>query len=269
MDLSSVILILNSSNLKNLFELDFITNPSEWGVVRALELLFILNAIDERTFLTFFGKCMTIFPLDVKMSRSIIESVKIGERNLVSWVISSFSIFSNNFFTLIKFFSIKKNRKNNIGDDFFVFSKLLFEFEKKKKKNKSKKWCYQKGIDEDFLENALSIKKQLLSICHNLENYIQKFADNQKKNFGFFTKFKICLISGFFINSARKIKDKEQFQIIVSGIIINIDPFSFIKSLSPSLIIFKEIFLTSKSYAQGILSTRLKWILFWGNKIFK
>jgi len=137
-EMAGIILILSTFNQKNLFNLDFISLPSRWIIIRSLELLFILGAIDKKLSLTFFGKCMSFFPIDLKVTKSIIESLKFNEKKIVSWIVSASSIYSINFFINPKIFNYKGVKNSKSQGDLFFFAKILLKYQAKKKKKEKK-----------------------------------------------------------------------------------------------------------------------------------
>lgn len=267
-ELSGTLLTLSTFRYRNLFDLDFITLPSRWEIIRSLELLFILGAIDNHLYVTFFGKLMSFFPIDLKMTKSIIESLKFQEKSVVVWVVSASSAYTANNFLAGKFYLEKKLKFLHNKGDFFFLAKLLLKFQIKKIKGASKIWCAQNSINEYFIENAFDIKKQMMAHCSILSWHFQR-KKICRKSLSFFSKFKLCFVAGFFINFARKIENGGKYHGVISGLVLNIHPCSIYSFNTPKIIIFKETFLTTKTFIRGILPVKLIWLLLVGDKLFK
>lgn len=268
-DLSETLLSLCSLSDKNIFDLDLISLPPKWGIIRSLEILFILGAIDKKLFVTFTGKCMSFLPTDTKLSRSIIESLKCNEEKLSSWVISASACFSTNSIFYFKNISrsIQKNLKN-VGD-FFFFAKFLLNYECYINKSLEIQKKIKNLANQNFFKIASNIKSQLMILCCQLKTYFQKNKFSYVSALPFSVLFKVCFVSGFFINSAIIISKRKKFQIIISGVVCLVHPQSFCKNYFPKTIIFREIFVTTAPFVKGILPVRLIWLLFFGGKIFK
>ncbi|ABW98024.1 cdc28 (nucleomorph) [Hemiselmis andersenii] len=268
-EMTEIILSIISFSNRNLFDLDFISLPSKWGIIRSLEFLFILGAIDKNLFLTFFGKCMSIFPIEIKLSKSIIEALRFNDKKLISWITAAASSFSTNSFPFItNYANLFGNNLENMGD-FFLFAKIILKFKTQEDLKNKNGGFFLKNNNLNFLKTAWDINKQILRFCSFLKVYFQKLSTKKFEDLPFIVKFKVCFVSGFFINSARITKNKQKFQIITSSIFCNIHPQSLIQKFNFKVLVFKEIFLTNVTYIRGILPIRLIWLLFFGNKIFK
>ncbi|KIL59310.1 hypothetical protein M378DRAFT_169479, partial [Amanita muscaria Koide BX008] len=79
-DLSGAILKLLKIGIKaeELPELDFIDAPTTEGISFALETLRLLGAVDKEMRLTELGSVMADFPLDPRVSKALLESVKLN-----------------------------------------------------------------------------------------------------------------------------------------------------------------------------------------------
>lgn len=73
-NLASVVLDLKKLNIDDLVHFDFMDPPAPETLMRALELLNYLNALDDEGELTPVGRLMGEFPLDPQLSRALISS---------------------------------------------------------------------------------------------------------------------------------------------------------------------------------------------------
>ena len=267
-DLATILLLLCSFDNKNLFGLEFISLPQKWGIIRSLETLYVLGAIDNNLFITFFGKCISFFPTDVKLARSIIEALRQNEKKVLSWVLASAASFSTNAFPYSK--QSWSSLEKNIGKmgDFFFFAKYLFKYQLLEYSSTYVGKIRPNSSNDTFCRTALDIKSQFLSICNRLSFYFKKNKICFFQPLPFQIKFKICFVSGFFLNAAKIIQTNRKFEAIISGIIGDIHPQSSCKMFLPKVLIFKEMFLTHITYMRGILPIRFIWLLFFGSKIY-
>ncbi|KAL1834081.1 hypothetical protein ACET3Z_003732 [Daucus carota] len=75
-NLGNVVLNLKSLGIDDLVNFDFIDPPPEASLLKALELLFALSALNKKGELTKVGRKMAEFPLDPMLSKMIVASEK-------------------------------------------------------------------------------------------------------------------------------------------------------------------------------------------------
>jgi pre-mRNA-splicing factor ATP-dependent RNA helicase DHX16 len=75
-NLGMVVLLLKSLGINNLIGFEFLDPPPGETLMRALELLYALGALNDRGELTKLGRRMAEFPVDPMMSKTIIASEK-------------------------------------------------------------------------------------------------------------------------------------------------------------------------------------------------
>lgn len=75
-NLGMVVLLLKSLGINNLIDFDLMDNPPAETLMRALELLYALAALNDKGELTKLGRRMAEFPVDPMLSKAIIASEK-------------------------------------------------------------------------------------------------------------------------------------------------------------------------------------------------
>lgn len=71
-NLSNVVLLLKSLNVKNLLDFDFMDPPPQDNILNSMYQLWILSALDNTGDLTALGSRMVEFPLDPSLSKMLI-----------------------------------------------------------------------------------------------------------------------------------------------------------------------------------------------------
>jgi HrpA-like RNA helicase len=66
--------MLKGLGINDLINFDFLDPPPPETMIRALEHLYALGALNEEGNLTFLGRRMAEFPVDPQLSKSIIQS---------------------------------------------------------------------------------------------------------------------------------------------------------------------------------------------------
>jgi pre-mRNA-splicing factor ATP-dependent RNA helicase DHX16 len=75
-NLGMVVLLLKSLGINDLIGFEFLDPPPGETLMRALELLYALGALNDRGELTKLGRRMAEFPVDPMLSKAIISSEK-------------------------------------------------------------------------------------------------------------------------------------------------------------------------------------------------
>ena len=74
--MGNVVLMLKSLGINDLLHFDFMDRPPADALIRALEQLYALGALNDRGELTKLGRRMAEFPLDPMLSKTVIASEK-------------------------------------------------------------------------------------------------------------------------------------------------------------------------------------------------
>merc|ERR1719436_1131065 len=91
-NLSSVVITLKCLGVDDLVHFDFMEPPSPEAMMRALEMLHFLGAVDDECDLTDVGRHMAEFPIDPHLSRALIASAARGCCDEMLAIISMLSI---------------------------------------------------------------------------------------------------------------------------------------------------------------------------------
>jgi len=91
-NLSNVILTLKRLGVDDLVHFDFMDPPAPETLMRALELLHFLGAMDDEGDLTEVGKSMSDFPLDPQLSKCLISSVDYGCSHEILIIVAMLSV---------------------------------------------------------------------------------------------------------------------------------------------------------------------------------
>lgn len=74
--MANVVLTLKSIGVDDLLRFDFMDPPPSEALIKALELLYALGALNKNGELTKVGELMSEFPLDPMLSKMIVASEK-------------------------------------------------------------------------------------------------------------------------------------------------------------------------------------------------
>jgi pre-mRNA-splicing factor ATP-dependent RNA helicase DHX16 len=77
-NLNMTVLLLKSLGINDLIGFEFMDPPSTDTLIKSLELLYMLGALNDKGELTKMGRKMAEFPIEPMMSRSIMASEEYG-----------------------------------------------------------------------------------------------------------------------------------------------------------------------------------------------
>jgi pre-mRNA-splicing factor ATP-dependent RNA helicase DHX16 len=77
-NLGNVVLMLKSLGINDLLNFDFLDPPPAETLIKSLENLYALGALNHKGELTRLGRRMAEFPVDPQLSKAIIQSEQFG-----------------------------------------------------------------------------------------------------------------------------------------------------------------------------------------------
>jgi HrpA-like RNA helicase len=92
--LANVVLMLKATNVEDIMSFDFLDPPNRMTLLRSLEQLYALEALDDSGKITPLGRKMAEFPLEPTLAKVLLESVTFGCTSEILDVISLLSVDS-------------------------------------------------------------------------------------------------------------------------------------------------------------------------------
>ncbi|KAF8195491.1 pre-mRNA splicing factor [Pholiota molesta] len=198
-NLGMVVLLLKSLGINDLIGFEFLDPPPGETLMRALELLYALGALNDRGELTKLGRRMAEFPVDPMLSKAIISSEKYSCTDEVSLTIISMLSESGSLFYRPKDKKLHADqaRQNFVrpGGDHFT---LLNVWEQWAETNYSQQFCYEQFLQFKSLSRARDIRDQLAGLCERVEVVIQSNPNSND-----ITPVQKAITSGYFYNTWR------------------------------------------------------------------
>ncbi|KAM3316812.1 hypothetical protein ACQJBY_034775 [Aegilops geniculata] len=173
-NLANVVLTLKSLGIHDLVNFDFMDPPPSEALLKALEQLFALSALNSRGELTKTGRRMAEFPLDPMLSKMIVASEKYKCSDEVMSIASMLSI----------------------GNSIFYRPKDKQVYNSWRETDFSTQWCYENYIQVRSMKRARDIRDQLEGLMERVEIEVCSNASD-------LDSIKKAITSGFFHHSAR------------------------------------------------------------------
>jgi hypothetical protein len=217
-----VVLLLKSLGINDLIGFEFMDPPPGETLMRALELLYALGALNDRGELTKLGRRMAEFPVDPMLSKAIIASENYQCTDEVSLYISlllnkqlnspllqvltiiSMLQESSSLFYRPKDKKLHADqaRQNFVraGGDHFT---LLNVWEQWAETNYSQQFCYEQFLQFKSLSRVRDIRDQLAGLCERVEVVVES-----NPNTNDITPIQKALTAGYFYNTVRPVTIK-------------------------------------------------------------
>ncbi|KAG8884376.1 hypothetical protein FRB97_004385 [Tulasnella sp. 331] len=257
-NLGMVVLLLKSLGINDLIGFEFMDPPPGETLMRALELLYALGALNDRGELTKLGRRMAEFPVDPMLSKTIIQSGEFGCSEEVLSIISMLQESASLFYRpKDKKLHADKARQNFVraGGDHFT---LLNVWDQWADTNYSQQWTYENFLQFKSLSRVRDIRDQLARLCDRTE--VQVIASVNSNDI---TPIQKALTSGYFYNTARLQKSGDSYRTSKTNHTVYIHPSSslFQHQPPPRMVLYYELMLTSKSYMRQVMEIKPAWLL--------
>ncbi|KAK8945605.1 putative pre-mRNA-splicing factor ATP-dependent RNA helicase [Platanthera guangdongensis] len=253
-NLANVVLSLKSLGIHDLVNFDFMDPPPSEAVLKALEQLYALNALNSRGELTKVGRRMAEFPLDPMLSKMIVASdgYKCSEEiiSIAAMLSVGNSIFYRPKDKQVHADNAKLNfHTGNVGDHIA----LLNVYNAWKETNFSTQWCYENYIQVRSMKRARDIRDQLEGLLERVEIEI---TSNPHE----LDPIKKAITAGFFHHTAR-LQKTGAYRTIKNPQTVHIHPSSGLAQVLPRWAIYHELVLTSKEYMRQVTELKPEWLV--------
>ena len=241
-NLAPTILQLKALGIDNIARFDFITPPPAELIIRALELLFSLGALDDYAKLTRpLGTRMAELALEPMLAKCLLAAPSFGCLSEMLSIAAMTSLQGNVWFS-------HENRKAEESakrkfaveeGDHLTLLNVYQAFVTKG--NKDAKWCQSHYLNLKSMSRAVSIRNQLRrylerfgidvseSLSSNLSgNEVLKVGGRSKEE-----SIRRCLTSGYFAHAARMMPDGT-FRTVEGGTVLHAHPSSLMFVSTPS-----------------------------------
>ena len=258
-NLNSVVLLLKSMGVNDLLSFEFMDPPPADTLIRALEHLYALGALNDKGDLTKIGRQMAEFPTDPMLAKAILSADKYGcvddLLSIVSLLGEASTLFIRPKDKKIYADSARARFTHKEGGDHMTLLNIWNEYVDA---DYSPQWCLQNYIQSKALKRARDVRDQLLKLCERVE------VDPTSSCGGDHILIGKAITAGFFPNAARLQKGGDSYRTLKSGgITAWIHPSSVLARVetAPKWILFDQLQLTSKEYMRTVMEIRPEWLM--------
>ena len=202
--------------IENIVKFDFMDPPAPESMMRALETLNYLGALDDEGNLTEVGHQMAELPLDPQLSKALLSSVGFGcvpEMLTITAMLSIPPFFLRPKESAEEAEAVRATFGNPESDHIALLN--VYDAFVQEKEEERATWCEEHFINARNLNNAMRVRTQLEGILQRLG--IDVGAGGHVDDPFYFHTIRKCICSGFFMQVAireksgsyRMVKDNE------------------------------------------------------------
>jgi pre-mRNA-splicing factor ATP-dependent RNA helicase DHX15/PRP43 len=254
-NLGTVVLQLKKLGIDDLVHFDFMDPPAPETLMRALELLNYLEAIDDNGELTQLGSLMAEFPLDPQLAKMLIASTDLQCSNEILSITAMLSVPQ----CFMRPNEAKKQadeakaRFAHIDGDHLTLLNVYHAF---KQNHEDVQWCFDNFINYRALKNADDVRVQLARI---MDKFKLKRVSTDFNSRDYYVNIRKALVAGFFMQVAH-LERSGHYITVKDNQMVNLHP-STVLDHKPEWALYNEFVLTTKNYIRTVTDVRPEWLL--------
>lgn len=255
-NMCNVVLMLKSLGINDLLNFDFMDRPPADTLIRALEQLYALGALNDRGELTKLGRRMAEFPLDPMLSKSVIASEKYKCVKEVLSTVSMLSIGASVFYRpkekAVHADTARMNFARGGGGDHIALLRCYTDWSESEY---SVQWCFENFVQVRSMRKARDIREQLEGLCERVEIDMSISSPEDQD-----ATLK-AITSGFFYNTA-KLGKSGDYQTVKQKRTVYIHPSSVLAKEEdlPAWVVYFELAFTTKEFMRQVAPIKPLWL---------
>ncbi|CAB9514499.1 splicing factor ATP-dependent RNA helicase-like protein cdc28 [Seminavis robusta] len=256
-NMGNVVLLLKSLGVNNLLHFDFMDRPPSDSLIRALEQLYALGALNDRGDLTKLGRRMAEFPLDPMLSKTVIVSEKLKCMSEILSMVAMLSLGAGVFYRpkdkALLADTARMNFARGGGGDHMSLYRCYHDWAQS---NYSSIWCMENFVQLRTIRKARDIREQLEGLCERVEIDPAVSVDGEVE-----PPMK-AITAGFFYNVARLGRSGE-YQTVKQHKTVYIHPSSVMAKdeKPPTWVVYFELAFTTKEFMRQVAPIEPEWLV--------
>ncbi|KAG5640971.1 DEAH-box ATP-dependent RNA helicase prp43 [Asterophora parasitica] len=265
-NLSNTVLELVKLGIKDLVRFDYVDAPAPETLMRALELLNYLAALDDDGNLTPLGAIMAEFPLDPQLAKMLIVSPEFKCSNEMLTITSMMSVPN---------VWIRPNNQRREADaakqlltvpdgDHLTLLNVYNQYANNKH---DKNWTWQHYLSQRALMQADNVRAQLQRTMEKFDVELVSLSDERK----LYVNIRQALVCGFFMQIAHKEGEKGNYLTVKDNQarlhVVALHPSCGLDT-QPEWVIFNEFVLTTRPYIRTVSDVKAEWLIEYAGNYF-
>ncbi|KAL6531878.1 hypothetical protein OROMI_028241 [Orobanche minor] len=254
-NLANTVLTLKKLGIDDLVHFDFMDPPAPETLMRALEVLNYLGALDDEGNLTKLGEIMSEFPLDPQMSKMLVVSPEFNCSNEILSITAMLSV-PNCFIRpreAQKAVDEAKAKFAHIDGDHLT---LLNVYHAYKQNNEDASWCYDNFVNNRALKSADNVRQQLVRI---MARFNLKLCSTDFNSRDYYVNIRKAMLAGYFMQVAH-LERSGHYLTVKDNQVVNLHPSNCLDH-KPKWVIYNEYVLTSLNFIRTVTDIRGEWLV--------
>ncbi|CAN0159342.1 unnamed protein product [Pylaiella littoralis] len=265
-NLAQVVLQLKVMGIEDPATFNYVTAPSRAALLKALNTLAMLGALDRSGGVTADGKKMAALPLDPAFAHLLVRSTE-PRFSCVKEVLTTVACLSAEN---LLFYPPKEDDRRAADDAHRTFAAyegdlptLLRVYEAFLKERKDPTWCRRNFVNGRSVARAVDVRQQLAKILRE-----RLRIDPEESCGAEMSQYLRCLVAGLFTNvalrqpSTREGGGRGCYRTIISGREAQIHPSSSLWRRNPpaKCVVFTELLSTSRDFIKTVTAVDSSWL---------
>ncbi|KAF9492401.1 P-loop containing nucleoside triphosphate hydrolase protein [Pleurotus eryngii] len=254
-NLSNTVLELVKLGIKDLVRFDYVDAPAPETLMRALELLNFLKALDDDGNLTPLGSMMAEFPLDPQLAELLIVSPEFKCSNEILTITAMLSVPN--------IWVRPANQRSQADAAKALFTvpdgdhlTLLNVYNQYMQNKFDKNWTWSNYVSGRALAQVENVRAQLQRNMERFELELMSISDEKK----LYQSIRKALVCGFFMQVAHREGEKGSYLTVKDNQIVALHPSCGLDT-QPEWVLFNEFVLTMRPYIRTVSEVRPEWLL--------
>ncbi|CAH0488844.1 unnamed protein product [Peronospora farinosa] len=262
--LEVVVLQLKCMGIDDVLGFDFIEKPLKTSLIKALEKLYALEALDNKGKLTTRGRQMAGLPVEPMYAVMLLKATELGCAEEALSVVAMLSVESIFYSPRDKKAEAAQSRARFIayeGDQITLLN--VFNGYIQCGAKQRNKWCRDHYINHRAMTRVESVRLQL-------KGYLEKLKLSIDSSFPDIDPLRKSIVAGFFLNTAMRSvaeglgSSKTAYKTMCGrSEIVKVHPSSslFMRNPPPKWVVYNELVFTSKHYIRSVLVIKKEWLM--------
>ena len=255
-NLNSVVLMLKSLGINDLITFDFMDPPSPDMLIRSLEQLYALGALNDKGELTKIGRQMAEFPTDPMLAKAVLAADKEGCVEEVLSIVAMLGEASALFYRpkdkKLQADAARARFTVKEGGDHLTYLNIWSQW---LDSDFSYVWARENFLQQRSLTRARDVRDQLAKLCDRVEVSLSSCGASN------LAPIQRALAAGFFPNAARLQRGGDSYRTVKNNLTVHIHPSSVLMEVKPKWVIFYELVLTSKEFMRSVMPLQPEWLM--------
>ncbi|KDR75659.1 hypothetical protein GALMADRAFT_121825 [Galerina marginata CBS 339.88] len=254
-NLSNTVLELMKLGIKDLVSFDYVDAPAPETLMRALELLNYLAALDDDGQITPLGSMMAEFPLDPQLAKLLIVSPEFKCSNEILTITAMMSVPN---------VWLRPNNQRREADaakaaltvpdgDHLTLLNVYNQYVLNKH---DKNWAWSNYLSLRALQQADNVRAQLQRNMERFDVDLISLSDEKK----LFVNIRQALVCGFFMQVAHKEGEKGNYLTVKDNQVVGLHPSCGLDT-QPEWVLFNEFVLTTRPYIRTVSEVKAEWLI--------